>query len=62
MTSIYSIISIETRLVTRFSGFKIYQDVKKLLRGHRAILSYLGLKFPQIQSRKGDFLLYRTVK
>ena len=26
-------------------------DVKKLLRGHRAILSYLGPKFPQIQSR-----------
>ena len=31
-------------------------DVKKLLRGHRAILSYLGLKFPQIQSRKGNFV------
>ena len=31
--------------------------MKKLLRGHRAILSYLGLKFSQIQSRKGDFLL-----
>ena len=33
------------------SGFEIYPDVKKLLRGHRAILSYLGLNFPQIQSR-----------
>ena len=33
-----------------FLGFKIYSDVKKLLRGHRAILSYLGLKFPQTQS------------
>ena len=32
--------------------------MKKLLRGHQAILSYLGLKFPQIQSRKGNFLLY----
>ena len=26
------------------------------------ILSYLGLKFPQIQSPKGNFLLYRIVK
>ena len=32
-------------------GFKIYSDLKKLLRGHPAILSYLGPKFPQIQSR-----------
>ena len=31
--------------------------MKKLLQGHRAILSYLGLKFPQIQSQKGNFLL-----
>ena len=37
-------------------GFKIYQDVKKLLRRHRAILGYLGLKFPQIQPRKRNFL------
>ena len=43
-------------------GFKIYQDVKKSLRGHRAILSYIGLKFPQIKSRKDNFLLYRIVK
>ena len=34
-----------------FLGFKIYSDVKKLLRGHQAILSYLGPKLPQIQSR-----------
>ena len=32
--------------------------MKKLLRGHRAILSYLGLKFPQFHPRKGNFLLY----
>ena len=34
-----------------FLGFKIYSDVKKLLRGYWAILSYLGPKFPQIQSQ-----------
>ena len=45
-----------------FLGFKIYSDVKKLLRGYQAILSYLGLKVPQIQSRKGNFLLYCIVK
>ena len=45
-----------------FLGFKIYEDVKKFLRGHRGILSYLGLKFPQIQSQKGNFLLYCIVK
>ena len=28
---------------------------EKLLRGDRAILSYLDLKFPKIQSRKGNF-------
>ena len=39
-----------------------YQDVKIFLRGHRAILSYLSLKFLQIQSQKGNFLLYRIVK
>ena len=32
--------------------------MKKLLRGHRAILSYLGLKFPQFQPGKGSFILY----
>ena len=36
--------------------------MKKLLRDHQATLSYLGLKFPQIQSRKDNFLLYRVVK
>ena len=39
-----------------FLGFIIYPDVKILLRGQRTILSYLGLKFPQFQLRKGNFL------
>ena len=33
-----------------------------MLRGHRVILSYLDLKFPQFQSRKGNFLLYQYSK
>ena len=42
-----------------FLGFKIYPDEAiGPLRGHWAILSYLGLKFPQFQPRKGSFLLY----
>ena len=32
--------------------------MKKLMREHRTILSYLVLKFPQIQPRKDNFLLY----
>ena len=40
------------------SWFKIYLGVAKLLRGHRAILSYSGLKFSQFQPRKGNILLY----
>ena len=28
-----------------FLGFIIYQDVKKILPGHRVFLSYLSLKF-----------------
>ena len=39
-------------------GFKIYQGMKKLLRGCQAILGYLGLKFPQFHSRKSNFILY----
>ena len=121
MTSIYSSISIETGLVTYFSGYKtvilhekailyvlnhdfrffayrnitkfcrsihfallnlmyqrnsqqllilfilrnrhknfycIYPPVKKQLRAHRAIVSYLVLKSPQFQTREGNFLLY----
>ena len=32
--------------------------MKKLLWEHRTILSFLVLKFPQIQPRKDNFLLY----
>ena len=45
-----------------FPGFNIYPDVKKLFQGHRAILSYLDLKFPQFQPRKGNFPLYSYSK
>ena len=41
-----------------FLGLKFDPDVKKPLRGHEVILSYLGLKFPQFQPRKGNFFLY----
>ena len=41
-----------------YLDFKIYPDVKKLLRGHWLILSYLGLKFPELKPRKANFLLY----
>ena len=41
-----------------FLGFKIYPDVKKLLRSHRTILSYFVLKFPQFQPRKRNCFLY----
>ena len=116
MTSIYSIISIETKLVTHFSGYKtitlheeamlcfkprfslfrllkyykilqkysfciVYSDILNELEtivyslyfkkqtlelllhlSFKAELSYLGLKFSQILSRKGNFRLYRMVK
>ena len=39
-------------------GFKIYPGLKKLLRGHQIILSYLELNFAQVQPQKGNFLLY----
>ena len=45
-----------------FLGFKIYPDVKKLLQGHWAILSYLGLQFPQFLPQKGNFRLYLYCK
>ena len=38
-----------------FLGLKIYSDVKKLLRGHRAILSYLGPKFLKFSHDKATF-------
>ena len=41
-----------------FLGFKIYPHLKKLLRGHRAIVSYLVLQSPQFQTREGNFILY----
>ena len=31
--------------------------MKKLLRGYRALLSYLGLKFPQSQPKKATFYI-----
>ena len=58
-------------ILWKYSFFIGYSDILNkletivyylLLRGHRAILSYLGLKFPQIQSRKGNsFIPYSKV-
>ena len=45
-----------------FLGFKIHSDVKKLLLGHWAILSYLGFKFPiSVTIRQPSFILYSKV-
>ena len=40
------------------SWFRICPEVKKLLRGHRAFFSYLGLKFSLFQPQKNSLLLY----
>ena len=40
-----------------FLGFKVYPCVKKVLLGHRVILSYIGLNFPQFHPQKGNFEL-----